>query len=127
MARNYRLTFDASVYYAVTGLFLQLWAKTTPSVLGFGLLCVALLLSGILSTSKRIRQLRYVPLLLPVLVLLDFQVATFLHMLPAWIYCGASLIGDRADIEYKEFQDRITKSVVPICSGNRSVFGSFAV
>ncbi len=113
MVSAYRLIFDASVYYAVSGLLLQSWVHKQPSALGFGLLCAALLLYVMIGMLPRLAKVNVWVLLLPVVaVIAERDVAAFLHSLPIWVYCVATLLANRADITYKDFQDRITRSVV---------------
>lgn len=113
MAFVYRLIFDISVYYIITGVYLPIWFQTRPFGPGLLLLCLALLMYGWLYSKKMLGRWRSFLLLIPAaMIFFRPELGDWIHFLPAWGYCSFLLINDRADMEYNVFYNRVFKSVM---------------
>lgn len=110
MAIAYRLIFEISVYYTLTGVYLQALLEAEPSLAGMVLLCLAIALCA-LFTVKGAPALWRGLMLLPALTLL-FRPGWLgmLHLLPPWLYCAVMILGQRADTDYKAFRRRFSRS-----------------
>ena len=106
MTECYKLIFDLSLYYTLSGFFTMLAFREKPAPLGFLLLAAAALADAGLRSGKRLRgRIVFLPLLLPLLILPTRPgLWQLLQLLPGWIYLGWSVITGRTDTDYYEFQ-----------------------
>jgi len=104
MAGIFKLLFDLSLYYGVTGFFLVILFHAQPFLPGFGALCAAMAANRLLGDKGK-PSLRFALLLLPPLVLLLWPgLAAAIHMLPAWLYLLAAIKSDRTYLPYEDFK-----------------------
>ena len=111
MTEIYKLLFDLSLYYTLSGFYLILIAEESPSVVLFLALLAAAGLDALLRVRVKARGksvfLRILPLLLPLAALLAKPtLIQSLHALPAWLYLGFSMLTDRVDTRYLSFRGR---------------------
>ena len=110
MTEVYKLLFDLSLFYTVSGYYFILIGHTAPSVAGFLALAAAAGLDALLrARSKAYPRLRFLPLLLPLLAL--FARPTLLQCLqclPAWVFLGWSTLSGRVDIRYDGFREHFS-------------------
>lgn len=109
MIELYKLVFDLSVYFTLSGYYLFLTSKTPPSVAGFLALAAAAaldaLLRGKLAPHASRRIWRFLPLLLPALAFFFHPTLwQIVQLLPAWLYVGWVMLTDRIEILYDEFK-----------------------
>ena len=109
MTECYKLLFDLSLYWTISGYFLLAAAKTPPSVPAFLALAVAIGLDSIFRSrgiyDRQLRALRFLPLLLPLLMLLwKPALAQTLHALPVWVYLFWCMLSGRTEITYDRFR-----------------------
>ena len=106
MAEFYKLLFDLSLYYTLTGWYLSIFAHVAPSAAGF----IALAACAALDSVFRARNvknsfLRILPLLLPLAALLTRpSLWQCLQCLPAWAYLIFSVRSGSVHMNYREFQ-----------------------
>jgi len=111
MASVYRMIFDISVYYAVTGIYLQVFCHKLPFVPGLVLLCLSMLLYGMCTVKAWMKKGRFCIFLIPLIgILFRPSIVDVIHFLPAWIYGSVVLIQDRAQMDYDAFRKRFVKS-----------------
>lgn len=108
MTEFYKLTFDLSFYYTLTGWFLLLIARQAPSPYAFLALAAAAGLDALARRDPaRHRALRFVILLLPLASLLARPgLYPALHMLPAWAYVVWCVLTDRVSVRYGPFREQ---------------------
>ena len=106
MTEFYKLVFDLSLYYTLSGYYLLLTAHAQPSAVGFLALCCAAALDAVLrARAQRYCTLRFFPLLLPLSMLLfSPALAQILQLLPAWCYLAWSVLSSRVSLRYDEFR-----------------------
>ena len=102
----YKLLFDLSLYYTLTGFYLRCVSGNTPSAACFLALTVCAAVSVYLrSRHVKSRLLRALPLLLPLAALLTRPgLISLLHCVPAWAYLAFSIMTDRTEISYNAFR-----------------------
>lgn len=111
MASVYRMIFDISVYYAVTGIYLQVFCHKLPFAPGLVLLCLSMLLYGMCAVRQWIKKARPFIFLIPLIgICFRPAIVDVIHFLPAWIYGSVVLLQDRAQMDYNTFQKRFFKS-----------------
>ncbi len=105
MAGIYKLIFDLSLYYSLTGFYLVVFFRTPPSALGMLLLCAAVGLEAFLR-GRNVELTKRVPVLaLPIFALVVWPgLWPAIHLMPAWLYVGWSLVTGRINVEYEEFR-----------------------
>ncbi len=106
MAVFYKLLFDLSLYYTLTGFYLRCVSGKAPSAVCF-LVLTACAAAAVFLRSRRVQSplLRALPLLLPLLALLARPgLIPFLHCLPVWAYLAFSIMTDRTEISYNGFR-----------------------
>ena len=115
MSAVYRLIFELSVYYALTGVYMQRYLSVEPSILGMVFLCIGIVLFVALENTNLVQKCA---LLVPgVALLFEPTLIKILQFLPAWIYIGAILLAQRADVDYDSFRLRFDRSflvLIPI-------------
>ena len=123
MAPIYRMMFEVSVYYTVSGIYLQALFGKQPSMTGALLILAAMLLFGVCSEREQLRKWRMLPLLLPA-AMLFFRpgIEPFIQALPAWIYPAMMLSRDMGEIDYAAFQKKMYKSLLVIAVSLIPVF-----
>ncbi len=108
MTEYYKLLFDLSLYYTISGYYLMLATGRSTSVPIY----LALIAAAGLDSLLRARRVysrgkfwpRLIPLLLPLLALLFRpSLPQILQSLPAWLYLGFTMLTDRVDIDYNDF------------------------
>lgn len=111
MTEIYKLLFDLSLYYTISGYYLILIARESPAAALFLALIAAAGLDAFLRSRSGARErsviLRCLPLALPLLALLTKPtLCQALHALPPWLYLGFSMLTDRVDTRYLTFRSR---------------------
>lgn len=107
MATFYKLLFDLSLYYTLTGFYLRCVSGKAPSAACFLALtaCAAVAVFLLRVRNAQSRLLRALPLPLPLAALLTHPgLIPFLHCLPAWAYLAFSIMTDRTEISYNAFR-----------------------
>ena len=109
----YKLLFDLSVYYAISGYYLLLFAGKDVPFLGFALLAVSLILYQLASAKWQDSRWNMGIFLIPALTLLVTQDwICLIHLLPAWIYISYCAISKKAGTDYTLFRRRFGRSVL---------------
>ncbi len=107
MTEYYKLLFDLSLFYTISGYYLMLTTEQAPSVFLF----LALVAASGLDSLFRARRLyhpgkyglRLLPLFLPLLALFSRpSLGQILQSLPAWLYLGWTTLSGRIDLDYSE-------------------------
>ena len=112
MTPIYRLMFDVSVYYTVSGIYLQAFFGKLPSMPGMLLIFAAMLLFGVLCQKEDLQKWRSISFVLPALVLLFRPgILLLIHCLPAWLFVAVTLSKGLGDTEYQLFHKKIFKSL----------------
>ena len=113
MTECYKLIFDLSLYYTLSGFYLMLVFSEKPSPWGFLLLAAAALADAALQARKKPRgRAGFLPLLLPLLMLTARPgLWQIVQLLPGWVYLSWSLITGRTDTDYCEFQNHFSFGV----------------
>ena len=109
MTGLYKLIFDLSVYYSLIGFYANIAFGSAPSMLGFALLCVTV--GGyIFLQSKGADEHRRMPVLaLPFFALVFWPgLWPAIHLLPAWLYTGWSLVTGKTETNYTEFRSHFS-------------------
>ena len=107
MTECYKLLFDLSLYYTLSGFYLSMLFGAEPSPWGFLLLVAVTLTDAALRSRKRDPRAMHLTLLLPLLVLLTRPgLRQLVQLLPAWVYLGWSLVTGQLDTDYFEFRSR---------------------
>lgn len=130
MVPVFRMIFDISVYYTISGIYLQAFCQESPAFVGLLLLCVSMLLFGVLSVKFPSAKWRSTVFLLPLgLLLLKPGMAQLIQAIPAWSYSSVVLMTNRADVDYSVFCKRIFKafgllvlSLIPVLLALKPVF-----
>lgn len=130
MVPAFRILFDVSVYYTVSGIYLQAFCQKVPLLAGYLLLCAAVIFYSILSVWKPGNRFVMFVFLIPVAVLVFRpDVMQLLQIVAAWFYAGFTQITNRADAEYRWFFKRIWKglalvgmSLIPVALAIKPVF-----
>ena len=109
MTECYKLLFDLSLYWTISGYYLLIAGKTAPLVPAFIALSLSICLDaffrfrGLYGANKRL--LRFLPLVLPMLsIIWRPTLIQALHILPVWIYLGWCMLTDRTEITYDRFR-----------------------
>lgn len=114
MTSVFRILFDISVYYAITGIYLQAFFDKMPFVRCFVLLCLAVLLFGVFE-SKKLQKYRLFFFALPLLgILFRPAVIDVVQLIPVWLYAGVVLKRNLAGTNMKAFTARFGKSFLLI-------------
>lgn len=112
MTPIYRLMFDVSVYYTVSGIYLQALFGKLPAMPGMLLILAAVLLFGVLSERENLRKWRSFPFVLPAATILFCRdILLLIHALPAWLYVAVTLSRGLGDTEYNIFYKRMFKAL----------------
>lgn len=113
MTSVFRMLFDISVYYAVTGIYLQAISGKVPFVPGFVLLCISVVAFGVFLLKDWAGKYKVLLFLLPLLCLI-FQpaISQVIQLLPAWLYAGVVLTKDLGDIDLKALKSRLVKAIL---------------
>ena len=113
MITAYKLVFDLSVYYAISGYYLMLFTGKEAPFLGFALLAASLILYLLVSKQWLDGRWKASIFLLPALTLLATQELLFLiHLLPAWIYVFYCTVTEKADTDYIAFRKQFGRSIL---------------
>lgn len=103
----YKLIFDLSVYYILTGFYLNLFLSKPASLPGFALICLMVALHIFARYKCAPKWCRRGVLLLPALTLLFRPDGWILaHMLIAWVYGAWSLETERLGTDYGKFRNQ---------------------
>lgn len=113
MTEYYKLLFDLSLYFTVSGYYLMLTTGRTPSAAVFLALIAASGLDSFLRARRLYRPgrlwLRLIPLLLPLLALFfRLSPGQALQGLPAWAYLCWAALSDRVDVDYNAFRSHFS-------------------
>lgn len=113
MITAYKLVFDLSVYYAISGYYLMLFTGKEASFLGFVLLTFSLILYLLVSNKWPDSRWKICIFLLPALTLFATREwICLIHLLPAWIYVSYCAIADKADTNYEKFRRQFSRSLL---------------
>lgn len=113
MAYLYKLIFDISVYFGITGFYLQLYADVVVSFAGLVLLITALVSYKFLSDKYPEKHIRYLVFLLPAFTLLfTHSIFSLIHLAIAWSYGTYCAITEKAPLTYAGFRTRFVRSLV---------------
>ena len=109
MVAVFKLIFDISIYYALSGFYLQLLFDAPPSAVSMLLLCAAVILHR-LFLQKMPRKWSHAAFVIP-LGLFAFSPGYigWLHLLPVWGYAIFSMVTDRSVSDYKIFREQVRK------------------
>ena len=90
MAEFYKVVFDLSVYYTVSGYYLALFTEKTPSGWGILLLCITAGLCCYRSNAEKSQGAMDIAMLMipGFAVVAQPGLWPVLHLLPAWFYVG---------------------------------------
>lgn len=110
MIEFYKLIFDVSLYYLLSGYFTRLLFNKSPSVFGFALLVLTVLFDTLLrSKNETGKKANYFILILPIIILLEKPtICAIIQMIPAWMFVCYSIISDRITCNYDEFRSEFS-------------------
>ena len=113
MTECYKLLFDLSFFYTVSGYYLMLITGRSPSVAIFLALIIASALDSLFRARNVYSHGRFWPRLIPILIpflALFFRpsLPEILQCLPAWIFLGYTILSDRVDIDYNDFRSHFS-------------------
>ena len=108
MVGAYKLIFDLCLYYSLSGFYTTLLYHSPPSLLGFGLLCLSVILERIThQRGKKAPALRFVLMALPAAALFSGPAAaSAVQWIPGWIYVIYCVQTDRTGVAYSRFQEQ---------------------
>ena len=107
MIEFYKLLFDLTLYYELSGFYFKVIFHVRPSVGGFLLLLTSVLLDIFLRSRDAKRGLlKYLPLVLPVAIFYYRpSLWQFVQFIPAWAFLVISIWTDRIAVSYEGFKD----------------------
>ena len=113
MAAAYKLIFDLSLYYSLSGFYATLLYGSPPSVIGFVLLCGGIILErAFRQRRKHSPILRFVLMALPAAALLSGPpAAAVVQLIPGWVYVLYCVKTGRTGITHNRFQERFRFSL----------------
>lgn len=104
MVGAYKLIFDLSVYYSLTGFYMVLFYRESPSALGFLLLCVSIVLERF--AHQRGKKAPVLMALPAAALILWPGTEAFIQLIPSWLYVIRCVRSDRLGVTYLHFQER---------------------
>jgi len=115
MTSVFRILFDISVYYGVTGIYLQAFADKMPFIPGFIFLFAAVLLYGVFESRDKLQKYKAYLFALPLLgALFRPALIDLVQIIPVWLYAGIVLTKNLAGTDMKAFTARFVKAFLLI-------------
>lgn len=113
MAYIYKLIFDISVYYGISGYYMMLYLDTEPSLAGMLLLVAAVTLYWVTCRKCVGRWWAYLALCLPLLTtLFAGDIASLIHLIPAWFYGAYCVVTEKRQLTYLRFRKTFIRSLL---------------
>ena len=113
MAYVYKLIFDISVYYGISGYYMILYMDAAPSLAGMLLLVAAIVSYRLVSEKYPDSRWKNLLLLLPGIALLfSSGLVPAFHLLPAWCYGAYCVITEKKQLTYPAFRKSFGRRLI---------------